>query len=89
MPLACLLYTSLPENAESYFSDPLFLERVKVSTVLMEQEAFTLEHLKDHILTHHGKGQKVLVEFLTKQSAEDFYQMMMRCGGIGLSLIHI
>ena len=74
----------LPENAESYFSDPLFLERVKVSTVLMEQEAFTLEHLKDHILTHHGKGQKVLVEFLTKQSAEDFYQMMMRCGGIGI-----
>lgn len=69
----------MPQKAETYFSNPVFSQRVKISMELLKNELITLEELKDHILQHHGSGQKVLVEFMTKKSAEAFYQMMTNC----------
>lgn len=69
----------MPQNAGTYFSSPVFSQRVKISMALLRDEPITLEKLKDHILQHHGSGQKVLVEFMTKKTAEAFYQMMTGC----------
>jgi len=72
----------MPQKAGPYFSNPVFSQRVKISMELLKVESITLEELKDHILQHHGKGRKVLVEFMTKKSAETFFQMMTDCEAV-------
>lgn len=69
----------MPQKAGNYFSNPVFSQRVKISMELLKDESITLEELKNHILQYHGSGQKVLVEFMTKKSAESFYQIMISC----------
>lgn len=59
-----------------YFRLPFFRDRVKISLELLEIKDFSLQLLKDHIRNNHGSGERVLVEFMFKKTADDFYRML-------------
>lgn len=66
----------LLKDTEKYFKSPFFRERVKLYTDLLEDKDFSLKNLKEHILSNHSNGKKVLIEFLYKKTANEFFQMM-------------
>ncbi|OCS86661.1 CRISPR-associated helicase/endonuclease Cas3 [Caryophanon tenue] len=65
---------SLIENKERYFQHPLFKHRVKFDFTLLEQQDFSMEDLVTTVAEKmKQKNQKILVEFITKKSAVQFY----------------
>lgn len=65
--------TNLITNREKYFRNPLFKNRVEVNYDLMDKDINELyKHLKDN--SHSRK--KILIEFIRKQSAYDFYRRL-------------
>lgn len=66
---------NLIHNRNMYFEDKRFRQRVEVSYELLEQKA-GLEELLGHVQEHAAEGIKVLVEFIKKTTAEDFYKKM-------------
>lgn len=68
---------NLIQDRRRYFEDDRFKSRVKVSYELFDENGSTDEEdLYLHICDHAGKGKKVLVEFIKKKRAEDFYRRM-------------
>lgn len=65
----------LIKNRECYFLHPLFKERVKLHYELMESEKPT-EDLIRLIKQYLSFGKKVLMEFLSKKTAEKFYRQL-------------
>ena len=65
----------LIKDREKYFSNSLFKERVKVNYELMNSEE-PLESLYEHLLSNIGKKKKILIEFIKKQSAYDFFKRL-------------
>ena len=63
----------LIKEREKYFKHPKFAERVVANYELLDQK-ITLDELMKHILGNIGKERKILVEFIKKASAEDFYK---------------
>ena len=65
----------LLNNSKEYFENPLFKNRVRLSYELMnfEDKEFLLSNIKEHI-KDNCKDKKILVEFIKKQTAIDFYQ---------------
>lgn len=67
---ACYL---IPER-KKYFEHPCFKERVAISDALLK-ETLTMESLYQHMKQNCGKHKKILVEFIKKDRAEEFYRM--------------
>lgn len=65
----------LIENREKYFYNPLFQNRVELSYELLGQK-ISKEQLFLHIFGHVEEKQNVLVEFIKKESAYNFYQYL-------------
>ena len=63
----------LINDREKYFSHPLFKERVKVNYELMNKQ---LEEIYNHVKENSYKGKKIIIEFIKKQSAYDFYNKL-------------
>lgn len=72
---------NLIENPEKYFQDARFKKRVALSYELLYQDKKTeMEELYAHVLGKSQKGRKILMEFITKTSAEMFYHMLAESG---------
>lgn len=72
---------NLIENPEKYFQDARFKKRVALSYELLYPDKKTeIEELHAHVLGQAQKGKKILMEFITKTSAEKFYHMLTESG---------
>lgn len=72
---------NLIENPEKYFQDARFKKRVALSYELLYQDKKTeMKELYAHVLGQAQKGRKLLMEFITKTSAEKFYHMLTEFG---------
>lgn len=72
---------NLIENPEKYFQDARFKKRVALSYELLYPDKKTeMEELYAHVLGQAQKGKKILMEFITKTSAEKFYHMLTESG---------
>jgi CRISPR-associated endonuclease/helicase Cas3 len=65
---------NLIRDREKYFSNPLFKERVIISYELMESKDI-VQDLYSHI-KKDGTGKNVLIEFIKKKSAYEFYKIL-------------
>lgn len=63
----------LVKEREKYFKHPKFAKRVVANYELLDQK-ITPDELMQHILGNIEKERKILVEFIKKASAEDFYK---------------
>lgn len=64
---------SLIDNREKYFSHKLFKNRVIVKYDLMDKN---IEDIFEHVKQNSKNKKKILVEFIKKQSAYDFYNLL-------------
>lgn len=72
---------NLIENPEKYFQDARFKKRVALSYELLYPDKKTeMEELYAHVLGQAQNGRKILMEFITKTSAEMFYHMLAESG---------
>ena len=72
---------NLIENPEKYFQDARFKKRVALSYELLYQDKKTeMKELYAHVLGQAQKGRKLLMEFITKTSAEKFCHMLTESG---------
>lgn len=72
---------NLIENPEKYFQDARFKKRVALSYELLYPDRKTeMKELCAHVLGQAQKGRKLLMEFITKTSAEKFYHMLTESG---------
>lgn len=66
----------LVKEREKYFKHPKFAKRVVANYKLLDQK-ITLDELMKHILGNIGNERKILVEFIKKASAEEFYKKIL------------
>lgn len=71
------LYCKLINDANKYYNNPLFKNRVKLNFDLLKKKIELLE-LKNEVLKH--KGRKILIEFIKKQTARDFFNLLYEEG---------
>lgn len=72
---------NLIKNPEKYFQDARFKKRVALSYELLYPDRKTeMKELCAHVLGQAQKGKKILMEFITKTSAEKFYHMLTESG---------
>ena len=72
---------NLIKNPEKYFQDARFKKRVALSYELLYPDRKTeMKELYAHVLEQAQKGRKLLMEFITKTSAEKFYHMLTESG---------
>lgn len=72
---------NLIKNPEKYFQDARFKKRVALSYELLYPDRKTeMKELCAHVLGQAQKGRKLLMEFITKTSAEKFYHMLTESG---------
>ncbi len=64
---------NLIKNREKYFSNPLFKNRVTVDYELMDKG---IDEIYSHVKNKSLEGNKILVEFIKKKSAYDFYNRL-------------
>ncbi|AWZ48418.1 CRISPR-associated helicase/endonuclease Cas3 [Clostridiaceae bacterium 14S0207] len=74
--------TNLILNREKYFNHKLFKERVKLDYSLVDEEKNNkeeyLENLLNHIVkTSNESNKNILVEFISKVTANEFYEMLV------------
>ncbi len=62
----------LIQNREKYFNNPIFKNRVSVDYSLLESENI-LYDLYNHVKKKSYEGKKILIEFISKNSAYDFF----------------
>jgi CRISPR-associated endonuclease/helicase Cas3 len=66
-------FASLIECPERYYRNSFFQDRVRLDFSLLAEQKITLERLKEEILRFGDK--RVLVEFIKKKTAREFYQL--------------
>lgn len=67
--------TRLIKNRKKYFNHPLFRERVTVSYDLLN-EKMTMDYLLEQVLEKRQPDKKILVTFIKKDSAYEFYDYL-------------
>ncbi|EJO5347119.1 CRISPR-associated helicase Cas3' [Clostridium botulinum] len=68
---------NLIENRKKYFQNPIFKDRVKVDFSLLDQEENIMDTLFKHIVdTSKDLKKNILVEFIKKQTAMEFYKKL-------------
>lgn len=65
----------LIEDRDKYFKNPIFKDRVNLDFGLLNSEDI-VEDLYDHVKAQSSSGKKILVEFINKSSAYDFYRRL-------------
>ncbi len=66
---------SLIKDREKYFSNPQFKDRVIVNYDLIDS-GNPLQDLYEHVLRNSSRNKKILIEFIKKQSAYEFFKML-------------
>lgn len=66
---------SLIKDREKYFSNPQFKDRVIVNYDLIDSDN-PLQDLYKHVLKNSSRNKKILIEFIKKQSAYEFFKML-------------
>lgn len=66
----------LIKNRDKYFKNPLFKNRVEICYDLLEQDN-VLDIIEADIKRYLLEDKKVLIEFLSKKAAEDFFSIML------------
>ncbi len=64
------------ERRDYFFENPLFRDRVDVDFTLLGEGKINLERLEDFFDEHRESYQKILFEFIKKQSAREFYEQI-------------
>ena len=64
------------EKKEYFFKNELFKNRVKVNFDLLQEDEITFERLEDFFQDHKENHKKILFEFIKKQSAREFYNII-------------
>jgi len=64
------------EKRKKFFRDTLFKNRVEVDFSLLKDELIELEELEDFFDEIKGGYEKILFEFIKKQSAREFYEQI-------------
>ncbi|MBI6871968.1 CRISPR-associated helicase Cas3' [Clostridium aciditolerans] len=67
--------TMLIKNRDKYFKNTIFKERVKLDFELLKSENI-LEDLYSHVKKQSKNEKKILVEFISKSSAYNFYRRL-------------
>jgi CRISPR-associated endonuclease/helicase Cas3 len=67
-------FVSLIKNPNQYYQNPIFKNRVKLDFSLLDEDKISLERLKEKVLEFRNK--KVLIEFISKKSAREFYLLL-------------
>lgn len=80
--------TYLLPKSDIYFHHPLFQNRVRLSYELLEQD-ISIDILLGHVLKQHGLDKKILIEFIKKDSAYEFYQRLSECENIQVPVMCI
>lgn len=65
---------NLIENREKYFTNPLFKNRVEVNYNLIDKER---EELLEHVTIQSKSKKKILMEFIKKKTAYEFYKELL------------
>lgn len=65
--------TTLIKDREKYFSNPLFKNRVIVNYDLMDKD---IDEIYEHVKSNSTEKKKILIEFIKKKSAYDFYNKL-------------
>lgn len=66
----------LLKNRDTYFSNPIFKNRVKISYELLKHDEIDLDELAEHIASQDIRHNKILIEFIRKKTAYDFVDQM-------------
>lgn len=66
---------NLIKNKEKYFQNPIFRNRVKIDTQYLEKK-MDLDTLANIIKDREHNQEKLLVEFIKKKSAREFYRLL-------------
>lgn len=66
---------NLINNRDKYFSNPLFKDRVEVNYDLLNED-FDIEILYEHVKNSSRNHKKILIEFIKKKSAYEFYNQL-------------
>lgn len=66
----------LIKNPREMFNEPLFKNRVKINYDLLDLGKIDYDHLLKHMEENIGNHQKILVEFIRKKDAENFFKIL-------------
>ncbi|WP_129723718.1 CRISPR-associated helicase Cas3' [Xylanivirga thermophila] len=67
-------FIDLIYDKKKYYQNPLFKDRVQIDLSLLQYKKIDLEYLADKVLQF--KDKKVLVEFISKKTAREFYDLL-------------
>lgn len=67
-------FCTLLADSGKYYSHPIFKDRVAIDTSLMKYDDIQFEHILNKVL-EYKEDKKVLVEFVSKKGARDFYNL--------------
>lgn len=74
-------FIELVKDVDKYYQNPLFKDRVKLDFSMLSDKKIDLNALADKVLEF--KDKKVLVEFITKGTAREFYNILKdRCESV-------
>jgi len=77
-------YVDLILDTDKFYQNPIFKKRVKPDYSLLKYKENILEELKEHVLkTAKAENINILIEFITKRSANEFYEYLNNSGDIG------
>lgn len=79
----------LLKDSKRYFKSPVFRNRVRISTELLKIKPFSLDLLRDHIKDNYRGGKKVIVEFMYKRTADEFYKILLEDESINIPVFCI
>lgn len=71
-------FVELIKDPEKYFENPLFKNRVNLNFDLLKKEEITFETLKNHLLKNTKTTDKILIEFIEKKEAFNFYNYLKK-----------
>lgn len=66
----------LIKNPREIFDEPLFKNRVKINYDLLDLGRIDYDHLLKHMKENIGNHKKILVEFIRKKDAENFFKIL-------------
>jgi CRISPR-associated endonuclease/helicase Cas3 len=70
------LFVDLISNREKYFEDDYFKKRVEIDYSLLKYKNIEFDTLRGKLLEESDSYNKILFEFIKKQSARDFYTLI-------------
>ena len=69
-------FHSLISSRDKYFMNSYFKDRVKIDYSLLEHKNIDFEYLQNKLLNESKNYNKILFEFIKKQSAREFYTLI-------------